>query len=362
MEKIVKTLISFKTISSDQKENERALRWIKKEITPCLSARIIKSAGYPSLIATTRKTKKPRVWLAAHNDVVPGSKNVFLPRVVAGKLYGRGAFDMKFAAACYIRLVKELGHEAKKHDFGIMITSDEEIGGKNGTGYILKQGYGGNIAFLPDGCAPESIEEAAKGAWHLEVEAKGASAHGSRPWAGKNAIKILLHFLRDLESIIPDESCVCDGSHYHDTLNIGKITGGEATNKVADSAAAHIDIRHVPETSKNDLWEKIKILAKAREIKIKEVVYAAPAKTDFAHKDVALFEKIYRNMEGRPLKRTVSHGSSDAHYFHKKGIPVILAQPKGGGHHAENEWVDLKNLERYYKVMKTWFLAISTRN
>ena len=204
MEHILKTLIRFETVSKNQKENERALRWIKSKISPHLQAKIIKSEGYPSLMATTRKTKKPKVWLAAHNDVVCGSKNVFRPYIASGKMIGRGAFDMKFAVACYIRLIEELGREAKKYDFGIMITSDEEIGGKNGTGYILKQGYSGGIAFLPDGCAPESIERAAKGAWHLEVEAKGKSAHGSRPWAGKNAIKMLVRFLHELEEIAPD--------------------------------------------------------------------------------------------------------------------------------------------------------------
>jgi len=46
-----------------------------------------------------------------------------------------------------------------------------------------------------------------------------------------------------------------------------------------------------------------------------------------------------------------THGTSDVNYFRARNIPVIETRPKGGGQHSNQEWIDLKDLERFYKVM-----------
>src|SRR5680860_1035635 len=102
-------LIQFKTLSKDFKENGEALRWIENEIKdlPVFIKRYEKN-GFQSLVITTKKTKTPKIMLAAHLDVVKGSKNIFQPVIKDGKLYGRGVFDMKYAIACYLKLLQEL--------------------------------------------------------------------------------------------------------------------------------------------------------------------------------------------------------------------------------------------------------------
>jgi len=112
IEDVLKKLIRFKTVSSNHKENEACLRWVQAQIKrlPVL-AKIIRSHSFTSLVITTQQTKAPALWLAAHIDVVPGSPEVFIPKKQGNRLYGRGAFDMKFAVSCYIKLLKELGRD-----------------------------------------------------------------------------------------------------------------------------------------------------------------------------------------------------------------------------------------------------------
>lgn len=59
--------------------------------------------------------------------------------------------------------------------------------------------------------------------------------------------------------------------------------------------------------------------------------------------------------------KTISHGSSDARYFAKANIPVLLVNPMGGAYHCENEWIDLDDLERYYAVFKQWAFSVAKK-
>ena len=94
----------------------------------------------PSLLAyaSPSRPKRFKIILNAHLDVIPAKPSQFSPKIKDGKLYGRGAYDMKAAAAVEILVFKEL---AKKLDFplGLQLVTDEEIGGFKGTKYQKKK-------------------------------------------------------------------------------------------------------------------------------------------------------------------------------------------------------------------------------
>src|SRR5580700_6626796 len=99
-------LVSFPTITKDQSTNRAAIDWIEQQLTGLpLHIRRLENHGFPILIATTKNTKNPKLWLAGHIDVVAAPPDSFKPRVVDGKLHGRGTHDMKFAIAAFITLV-----------------------------------------------------------------------------------------------------------------------------------------------------------------------------------------------------------------------------------------------------------------
>ncbi|MDI1352580.1 MAG: M20/M25/M40 family metallo-hydrolase, partial [bacterium] len=135
-----------------------------------------------------------KLWLVAHIDVVPADPNMFTLAVKDHRIVGRGVLDMKLGVAYYIEFLKELGaSNLKNYDIGVMLTSDEEVGGMNGVRYLLdEQGYRGKIGFLPDGGFDWKIEEAAKGILWIKIKVHGVASHGSRPWLGVNAINNLI--------------------------------------------------------------------------------------------------------------------------------------------------------------------------
>jgi succinyl-diaminopimelate desuccinylase len=363
LKEILSTLIAFKTITGNKKESFKALNWIKNQLKnfPVYFLQFEKN-NFPTLLITTQKTKKPILWLAAHLDVVNGLEKNFKSYIKGNKLYGRGAFDMKFAIACYLKLFQELDSELKKFSVGIMITTDEEVGGWNGTKYILDKGYLSKVCILPDGGENWKIEKGAKGVWHIKIKSFGKSSHGSRPWLGENAIWNLMNFLKDLSQIFAKEPCQ-DKNHLHSTINIGKIQGGTATNQVPDYVESFVDIRFI---NKEDL-EKIKrklteLKKKYKKIFMETTAFANNFESDLQEKYHRIFIEIAKKEFKLKITPTYSHGSSDARFFAEKKIPTIVIRPKGGGAHSENEWIDLKDLEKFYIVIKRFVEEIAIEN
>jgi len=349
---ILKELVSFETLPQKLKEKKKAIFWILNFLKKFpLKLKYFEFFGHPSLVALTQ-SKNPKIFLAAHVDVVPGSSKLFKLKIKNKKAFGRGVFDMKFAIACYLRLIEELKDNLKKMNLGIMITSDEEIGGFFGTKKLIEKGFKSKVVFLPDGGEDFKIETKAKGVWHLKVKFFGKSAHASRPWEGEGANEKLIEFLREFKKFFPKEPCKIK-NHWHKTLTVGKIEGGKATNQVSDSAQAFLDIRYLTKKEKIEIENHLKKLCKKFNAKIEEIVLAKPYQVDLKNEYIKSFLKVLKKFKTTP-EFTFSHGSSDARFFFEKKIPVILTRPKGGGHHSEKEWIDLESLEKFYLILKEW--------
>ncbi len=351
IKKYLSELVRFETLSLDHRENTRALEWFKNELRGLpLVFQEFKSNGFPSLFISTRKTKKPKILLQAHIDVVGGSKKNFMPRVSGSALFGRVVFDMKFAAACYVELFKRLGKKLSDMDIAILLTTDEEIGGKHGVGEFINRGFSCDFFVLPDGGENWTLQKSAKGILQLSVTSTGKSAHGSRPWTGSNAVENLTDFLVRFKKIFPIEPCG-DSEHFHSTASVGSIRGGEEINKIPDYAETKIDIRLVPGSGSVYLGRIQKLVKKHPGIVFKIVSQADPYSLptySYYHKE---FVKILSRKIGFIPEFINSHGSSDARYFVNKKIPGILLRPIGGGHHTEKEWINLPSLQVFYEVL-----------
>jgi succinyl-diaminopimelate desuccinylase len=354
LQQILEKLIAFKSISEDKEESKKALEWVAQQLPSTMHLTWHESNGFHSLVATTRDTTSPKVWLAAHIDVVPGNETLFSMREEDGKLIGRGAFDMKFAIAAYILLLQEMKEDLEKLDLGIMITSDEELIGVNGTKYLMDEGYGGEVVFLPDGGGDWMMQRSAKGAIRLEVVARGKTAHGSRPWEGENANRTLIHFLSDLHDIFDGFTCT-DGEHYHNTINVGKMYGGYAVNQIPDYASALVDIRYVVETPRDKIMADIdELLKEYPSVEVGEYLHLSALNADLESKEVKLWQDMSKEMYNIDVGSVLAHGGSDANFFADKGMNVILVRPHGGGQHADSEWINAEDLDRYYHVLKGW--------
>ncbi|MEM1283492.1 MAG: M20/M25/M40 family metallo-hydrolase [Chlamydiota bacterium] len=357
---ILAHLITLDTVSSNQKANKQALNWVEQELKDYpIHLKWVEQNNYPSLLITTQETKTPKLWLIAHMDVVSAPKKLFIPVVENNKMKGRGAMDMKMAIASYILLIKELNKALPTYDFGIMLTSDEEIGGGNGIKYLLDEGYSSEIGFAPDGGFDWHIEEEAKGVLLIKLVAQGTSAHSSRPWEGDNAIEKLQEILPKIQNLFPKNNH--PDINWYPTVSVTVIQGGQATNVVPDYAETDINIRFPAYMSSSKILKDINdIVQHYPGVNMMESLKGSPHKVDVKNPEFLLFKQIAKERFSIDVKTMKSHGASDARFFGEKGIPVLVISPIGGGIHSNNEWVDLNDLARFYLVMKEWVKDISS--
>lgn len=351
-------LVRFPTVTGNHDAARACYEYIKNELSGArLLVREYSWNGFPSLVFTTRRTKRPKLWLVAHIDVVCAEADQFVPEQKNGKLYGRGVLDMKFAIACYIELIKSMSGRIRDYDLGIMLTSDEETGGFDGVRQLLnKKGYSGDVAFLPDGGGPWALEERAKGKWQVRIHARGEAAHGSRPWVGRNANHTLIRFLHELEQAVqPFELSAREHDHWHLTLQTTLLAGGDCENRSAASATATLDIRPTSGADIRDLTKIFRNLQEAHgDVRVETVHCEPPYGLARSDPYATSFRRIAKKQADISCTWTRSHGSSDGRYFSHAGIPALLVMPAGDGAHGKDEWIDVQDLERYYAVLCTW--------
>jgi succinyl-diaminopimelate desuccinylase len=345
----------MRTYSDGPIANKAALDWIEDQLKglPLDIVRLERN-GHPSLIATTSAVTNrynPRLWLAAHLDVVPSEPSLFVPQIKDGKLYGRGAYDMKYAIAIFIALLQDYGEELASMDIGLMITSDEEIAGNDGVGWLVEQGYRGQAIILPECGKSWTFESGAKGITWWDITSQGLPGHASRPWEGENAITNLTRYIGIVQQAFTPEPCG-DRFHLHNTLNVGIIQGGTVANQIPGTATARLDIRLAPGTSATDmgnLLEQIGLEVPGISIARQLAVEPYGLRND---EPTRLFSSVVKDVTGSKPPRVLSHGISDARYFAKYGVPVICMPPVGGGQHSAREWVEIASLAKYYAILK----------
>lgn len=344
--KISQKLIKFKTETGNHKEIGNCFDYIGCLLgdTGNYKLKTIKKNNHQSMVIS--KSKEPDIFLVGHIDVVPAKNKMYQPEIKNGRIYGRGACDMKGSIAAMLLVFREIIKKNSRASIGIMLTSDEETGGFSGVDHILSLGYKSKIAIIPDGGPNFSIVEKEKGVLHLMLSAKGKSAHASRNWLGENAIEILCESLLAIKHIFPQKK----HSKWDKSINIGKIRGGDAVNTVPNMAFANIDIR-LTERDKADI-----IINMIREVvgdKVMVSVDVNEPTTSISkkHPEVIRLQNIYQRKTGKYMRFELSHGTTDSRHFYKRGINSLIFMPKGGGHHSDNEWVDIESLDLYYNVL-----------
>jgi acetylornithine deacetylase/succinyl-diaminopimelate desuccinylase-like protein len=349
MEKYLTQLVAMPTVSNDAAANSAALTYLHDFFeSRGLHVMRYNFNGFSSLVATVVKdSKAPKVMLTGHTDVVPAPAELFYLREENGKWFGRGVYDMKFALASYMDIVDRLAASGtlQQYDFGVMITSDEETGGQEGTRRLVETGYRPGICVLPDGGQDWNIETLAKGLSYGHIYVNGKTAHGSRPWEGDSAIFRLMELLQELRTFFGDMS------FNTNTLNVGLIDGGEAINQLPSKAHATLDIRYIKHSDRPAIYDKILQLCEKYGAEYTEEFYDVPCITDLEHPLVKPFAESIQRVTGHAVSGTMSMGGSDARHLAKANIPAILTHPEGGSQHAGGEWIDKQGALQFGDVL-----------
>ena len=358
IQEILSSLIRFQT-TADRPDQLQAIvdqvdAWFSA--WPWHKERFLRNKKH-SIYLNTRKGRHSQVLFVGHLDVVPAEDpSQFEPRIQDGRLYGRGALDMKGPDAVMIRLFLDLMSRDPVPSCALMLTTDEEVGSRDGVEWLVKeQGIRASFVIVPDGGSSFRLIYAEKGALHLRVKAHGKAAHGSQPWLGDNAIDQLIRAYQALRTWVDAQARPEDPEHWYPTLNLGRIQGGRAPNIVADEAWMDLDFRFPGPTSPEAFLKEVqKILQNTGSFELEDLTTAVPVETDRSH---PLFQRFLHTMEEvleRPVELAREHGATDARHFAEQGMPVVILYPIGEDIHGPREWVDLNSLETLYRIFQRY--------
>ncbi|HUJ76307.1 MAG TPA: ArgE/DapE family deacylase, partial [bacterium] len=207
----------------------------------------------------------PALLFNGHIDVVPPGAvpwkhDPFGGQVEDGKLFGRGAADMKSGLAAMLVAVQAFARGLPRDmrprgDLIFSAVCDEEIGAAGALRLAadkVTRGVGAVVIGEPTGF---NAYVAQKGLCWMELETMGVTAHGSMPHLGRNAIEDMHALLTEVLSIHPQQGP--DPSHGTTTLNIGTIHGGVGPNVVPDLCRVSLDFRLPPGVAQDDLMEQV---------------------------------------------------------------------------------------------------------
>ncbi len=301
----------------------------------------------------------PAIHLNGHFDVVPTgngwTRDPFGGEVIDGKLYGRGACDMKAGIAAAVFAVEAIRRAGIAHAAPLEIsgTVDEESGGFAGVGWLaenrLLSRERTKAVIIPEPFGVDRVCVGHRGVYWFEVIAEGRIAHGSMPFLGINAIEGMSHLLdlvRDelgpaLFGRVTTMPVVPEGSR-HATININGIDGGQPVDDipspcVADRCRVVFDRRFLIEEGLERTRAEIAALVAKAQARMPEVRFAIedrlifePTRTPEDAPVISALSDAIAHVTGRQAQLVASPGTYDQkHVARIAGVPHCVAYGPG---------------------------------
>jgi len=308
--------------------------------------------GRPNVVGIARGTGGGRsLLLNGHIDVVgvAGMDAPFAPRVAAGRLYGRGAYDMKGGLAACLFAAAGAKKRNLRGDVIVTAVMDEEYAGL-GTQAVAER-YRAGAAIVAEPTELELVV-AHKGFMWLEIETRGVAAHGSRPHLGIDAIAKMGSVLRELERLgqelgrRPAHPLLGQASVHASLIN-----GGQELSSYPERCVLAVERRTLPgETAGMVTAEWQAILQQLHEAdptfqaELRPGLFQSSLETPADAAIVVAIRDAAMKVLGRAPTPVGLSFWTDAATLHAAGIPAILLGPSGEGAHAAEEWVDLDSV------------------
>lgn len=304
------------------------------------------------------------VLLLGHMDTVfpEGTAKERPFRIEGNYAYGPGVLDMKSGLLSLYYAVKGLEEKLRNASICVALNSDEEIGSRYSRAWIESLALKSKCVFVMEAARPngELVLER-KGAGSYRIDFKGRAAHaGIEPEKGRNAIVELGYWIEQLDSLTDYETGT--------TINIGVVTGGTATNVVADQAHARVGYRITDLREIEKIEEKIHYLINNPKVEGIQVDVSGglgrpPMKPSIQTlKLCEVVEKIGKVI-GIDIQWTSTGGGSDANLTAALGVPSIDGLgPVGSGGHSISEYIDLDSVEPRMRLVRELIIEIIERS
>ena len=361
---LLKTLVAFDTTSRES--NLGLIEFVRDHL---------KSLGIESRLSYDAEKRKANLFatigdmpgrgivLCGHTDVVPvdgqaWDTNPFEAHIAHGKIYGRGAVDMKGFIAASLAMLPAYQASALKQPLHLALTYDEEIGCVGVQSLIrdLQQ-----INIHPAGCfvgepTRMQVMTGHKGMRVTRCNVRGLEAHSSLAPEAINAIEYAGRLIEKIRLMALELRTEGPFDHVfkvpHTTMQTGMIKGGTAPNIVAKDCEFVFDCRTLPQSQSDELISKIQAHAEL----LKEEMRKVYAESDISFETLANAAPLATSDEapiaylGKALARNNLLGrvsfATDAGWLHQAGIPCVVVGPGDiDVAHKPNEFIEISQLE-----------------
>lgn len=281
--------------------------------------------------------------LSGHTDVVPvdgqnWSSDPFKPEVRDGRLYGRGACDMKGFIGVALALAPRMAQAKLTRPIHFALSYDEEVGCAGVSGLLddLKQeGIKPALAIIGEPTLMKLVG-AHKGGAKLVTQCHGQAGHSSAPQKGANAVMMAGAFVSLLDSV-QDELAADTDPRFdppYSTVQATVIGGGTAVNILAKEAEITWEYRFLPDRDPARIVERVATRADT-EVLPKYRARAAEARFDttlHAHYPGLVMDeqspaiRLGRELTGANQVEAVAYGTEAGH-FQNYGIPAVICGP-----------------------------------
>ncbi|ODT71949.1 MAG: succinyl-diaminopimelate desuccinylase [Pelagibacterium sp. SCN 63-23] len=322
----------------------------------------------------TRGNAGRRLLFAGHTDVVPPGDTAhwtadpFTPRVDDGRLYGRGAADMKSGIAAFVAACAAIPADA-----GIIqlaITNDEEADAINGTDKLVRwmadQGHGFDFAIVGEPSSAETLGDSIKigrrGSFSGQVTVIGIQGHVAYPHKANNPLPVLAGIAKALSSERLDA-----GTEHFPASNLELTTidvGNPVSNVIPMSGVLKFNIRY------NDTWTPENLAAwvegrigtvDAKGTTVRFDISGVPSRAFLSPlgPDIDTLTAVLAERTGKAPELSTGGGTSDARFIAQYG-PVVECGLVGTSMHKADEHIalsDLTGLTEIYAAFMDRFFA-----
>lgn len=369
--RVLQELIKIDTTNGNEKAAADYLKTLfeKYQIG---SKEVLYADSRASLVVETGEGNKV-LGFSGHLDVVSAGNldewtyPPFEAKEINGRIYGRGATDMKSGLAAMVVAMIELAEEkgSANGKIKLLATVGEEVG-LLGAKQLTDEGYVDDLDSLVIGePTQDHIVFAHKGVFTYHILSKGVSAHSSMPELGVNAIDKLMVFYDALQkelAKITEKNAVLGGFVH----NISMIDGGNQVNSVPEHAELVGNIRTIPEFDNQrtealfrKLVESINAADPTSQLKLVVTQSSNPMFSAEDSEIVQLAKQSGEKILQRELPTIGISGGTDASEFSrgKKNPPIIIFGPGNATPHQVDEYVEIQNYLEMVEVYKD--IAIS---
>jgi acetylornithine deacetylase len=309
--------------------------------------------GRPNCVAEIGSTGPTLVWCAHLDTVGTAGMTIppFDPSVSAGRLYGRGSYDMKGSAGAILAAAVAIAERPLPGRVLLALVADEEDASAGAVHFVSRYPADACIVTEP---SEGNLVLAHKGFVWLEVTVRGVAAHGSRWDLGVSAVSRMGRVITALDAFDRDQL----RARRHPlvgpaSLHCALISGGTGWSTYAPECRLKVERRTVPgETPPQVLQELESVVRDADpEADVRLVFERPPLISDPNASIVRCVREAATEAAGRAPDEIGVAYWMDAAIFAAAGIPTVNYGPAGEGAHAAVEWVEIDSVVRTARVL-----------